>query len=552
MSGGEQTEFDLETHAVALQAALRELAATPDGDARALDAILRRHPRDGRGLFSRSQLLAALSRFGSALGLGERCGELAERLRRRPVRTLSGVAPVTVFTKPHPCPGRCIFCPTDVRMPKSYLSAEPGCQRAAQYRFDPFAQTAGRLRDYRAIGHAIDKVELIVLGGTWSAYPLAYRIWFVKRCLDALNRFDAPQEARAEADERASWSALEAAQCANESAALRCVGLSLETRPDHVTRGEVTTLRRLGATKIQLGVQSLSDEVLARNARGHGVAETRAAIALLRSVGFKLHAHWMPNLLGASPASDREDFQRLFADPDVRPDELKIYPCFLIDGTELVAEWRSGAWRPYGDEELVELLADCMAATPRWSRLTRIVRDISAQDILAGSKTSNLRELAEARLRETGRSSVDIRAREVRGRAPVSGEVRLRETCYEASGGTEVFIEADCGDDRLLGFARLHLPREAAWLDELKDAALLRELHVYGALAPLHVRAPNHAQHRGVGQRLLGRAAEIARISGARRLAVISAVGTRPYYARLGFLRTGLYQVLDLQAQRTS
>ena len=524
---------------------LRALASAPSWDAHALDALLRRHPRAGRGLFSRSELLAGLEAFSAQLALGERQAELAERLRRRRIRTLSGVAPVTVFTKPHPCPGRCIFCPTDVRMPKSYLSAEPGCQRAAQYAFDPFAQTVGRLRDFRAIGHPVDKVELIVLGGTWSAYPLPYRIWFVKRCIDALNSFGAAF-AGPDAPERAGWPELEAAQAANERAELRCVGLSLETRPDHISRREVLELRRFGATKIQLGLQSLSDDVLARNARGHGVAESREAMALLRSAGFKLHAHWMPNLLGSSPAADRADFDRLFDDPALRPDELKIYPCFLIDGTELVASWRSGEWRPYSDEELTALLADCMARTPRWCRLTRIVRDISAQDILAGSKVANLRERAVAQLRTTGRESRDIRAREIRAEAAAEGDFALRETEYEAAGGRERFIEAVTASDRLLGFARLWLPSAPAWQDELRDSALLRELHVYGALAPLGTRAARHAQHRGLGRRLLARAAEVSRKAGFARLAVISAVGTRPYYERHGFERGQLYQSLDL------
>jgi elongator complex protein 3 len=540
-----RSEFDPRRHEAGLIAILRALAATPQSDARALDTLLRLHPRDGRGLHSRAELLAGLQAFAPSLMSGERQAELALRLRRRPVRTLSGVAPVTVFTKPYPCPGRCIFCPTDVRMPKSYLSAEPGCQRAAQYRFDPYAQTAGRLRDFRAIGHAIDKVELIVLGGTWSAYPLAYRIWFVKRCFDALNRSASPEDAE-DASEQATWGELEAAQLANEEATLRCVGLSLETRPDHVTRREAIDLRRLGATKIQLGVQSLDDAVLERNARGHGVAETRASMSLLRSAGFKLHTHWMPNLLGSSPAADLEDFARLFADPELRPDELKIYPCFLIDGTDLVAEWKTGAWRAYEDDELVTLIADCIAHTPRWCRLTRVIRDISAQDIVAGSKIANLREVAESRLRESGREARDIRAREIRGLPVVPVDVVLRETTYDAAGGTEVFIEADTDADRLLGFARLWLPGGPAWLDELRDAALLRELHVYGSLAPLHARDARHAQHRGLGQRLLHRAAERARAAGFRHLAVISAVGTRVYYERLGFRRTALYQILDL------
>jgi elongator complex protein 3 len=349
--------------------------------------------------------------------------------------------------------------------------------------------------------------------------------------------------------ERGDWAALFAAQCANESAAARCVGLAFETRPDHVTAAEVLRLRRLGATKVQLGIQSLDDAVLGANQRGHDVAATRAAIGLLRGAGFKIHAHWMANLLGSSPDRDRADFARLFDDPAIRPDELKLYPCSLIETAELMQHHARGEWRAYERDELLPLVADCLAAIPRWCRATRVIRDIPSQEIVSGSRETNLREAAEALLRERGVALQEMRAREVRG-ARVAGDVTLRETNYATSLGDDVFIEALTSDDRLAGFARLSLPRpevgDVAPIDELRGAALLREVHVYGVVADFSERAANKSQHAGLGARLVAHAAEKARASGFSSLVVISAVGTRGWYRRLDFADGALYQHLAL------
>jgi elongator complex protein 3 len=534
----QRSAFDPAPHARELAAIIDAIEAEPALDARGLDRILKRHPRDGRGLFARSEILAG----HRALRPGDPDAErFAARLRLRPVRSLSGVTPVTVLTRPFPCPGRCVFCPDDARMPKSYLSAEPGCQRAAQNGFDPYRQTWSRLAAYRAIGHPLDKVELIVLGGTWSAYPASYRRGFVARCLEALGDFASGIDRRGQTgDVEADAEALERAQRSNETAGSRCVGLSVETRPDHVDEREVEHLRRLGVTKVQLGVQSLSDRVLERNRRGHDVSATRRAFRLLRGAGFKIHAHWMPNLLGATPRSDRTDFARLFDDPDFRPDELKIYPCLLVESAELTHHHRSGAWRPYPDEVLVELLADCLERTPPWCRVTRVVRDFSAGDIVAGTHRANLREVAERRLRETGRRLREVRSREVRGTPPAS--LRLSEIGYATSSGEERFLQWTTPDDRLAGFLRLALPRLEPSLPELAQSAVVREVHVYGASLALGRRDAGGAQHRGLGRALLARAAAIARTAGYPDLAVISAVGTRPYYRRLGFRDGALYQ----------
>ncbi|HXV37832.1 MAG TPA: tRNA uridine(34) 5-carboxymethylaminomethyl modification radical SAM/GNAT enzyme Elp3, partial [Myxococcota bacterium] len=461
-------------------------------------------------------------------------------------------------------------------------------QRAEDNRFDPYLQTWNRLHAYRSTGHPVEKVELIVLGGTWSFHPEAYQVWFAKRCFDALNDFGSGVDGRAaagaapalgrragralhdpersynrsvvaqlreahgsrllHASERAAWGALEDAQRANETAACRNVGLSFETRPDQVSAEEIRRLRRLGATKLQLGLQSLSDRVLALNRRGCSVEASRRALRLLRGAGFKLQAHWMPNLLGSSAADDADDFERLFADPDFRPDELKLYPCSLIESAELMRYYERGAWRPYAHEELVELLAHCLERTPRYCRLTRVIRDFSSHDIAAGNRVANLREVAERRLRDRGGACCDIRSREIRGARVSLDALNLREMAYRTSIGEEHFLEFATADDRLAAFLRLSLPSAPLPEPELRASALIREVHVYGDSLGLGRRESGRAQHAGLGRRLIERAAQLAREAGFHHLAVISAVGTRAYYRELGFADGSRYQHRTLRA----
>jgi elongator complex protein 3 len=581
--------FDPERHRGPLLAILRELAPLLAGDAHAalpnaaLHRVLRKHPKDGRGLYSRSELIAGFRAFGSEAGLASDEARFVERIQLRPVRTQSGVTPVTVLSKPFPCPGTCVFCPNDVRMPKSYLSREPGCQRAEQNGFDPYLQTYNRLLAFRAIGHAHDKAELIVLGGTWSFYPEPYQRWFVLRCLQAMNDFGAGRDRRGEADapldhsalrarvdgrepdlsynreltrflrvhrgesmlaahERAGWDALSAAQRDNEGSACRNVGLSLETRPDRIDEAEVVRLRRLGCTKVQIGYQSLSDAVLARNKRGHDVAATRRAMRLLRAAGFKIHAHWMPNLLGSTPDADVEDFRRIFADEDFRPDELKIYPCSLIESAELMRFYADGQWRPYDHAELLHVLTHAIAETPRYCRLSRIVRDISSEDIVTGNRLSNFREVAERELAARGVRAQDIRSREIKHGAFDPGALALRDTRYATSRGDEHFLELLTPDDRVVAFLRLSLPRAPSFIAEIAQSAMIRELHVYGGALALGTQHATRPQHRGLGARLIARARELARSAGFADLAVISAIGTRGYYRKHGFGDGALYQ----------
>lgn len=585
--------FDARRHEPALVAIIDAVRAHRGPlDDRSLSKILCAYPKEGRGAFSKSEIIRGFRALAPDKGWDDESA-IVDRLRMKPVRTSSGVAPVTVLTRPFPCPGRCVFCPSDVRMPKSYLAREPGAQRAEQHAFDPYAQTLGRLFALHHNGHAVDKVELIVLGGTWSSYPEDYQRWFVTRCFDALNDFgalrsasdrgeaiDLPTPAAAPAstgavvpgdptnsynqvvsrdgrgktrdEESRTWADVAAAHRCNERAAARCVGLVLETRPDCVDLDETRRLRRLGATKVQLGLQSLDDDVLAANRRGHDVETSRRAMTLLRAAGFKIHAHWMPNLLGSDPDRDRVDFARLFDDPAVRPDELKIYPCSLVETADLVTFHQRGEWRPYRDEELRELLADCLLQVPPYCRVTRVIRDIPGDEILVGNRTTNLRQVVAEDLAKRGEASRDIRAREI-GRTPfTSAAAELVSLSYGTGVGEERFLQWVVDGDRLAGFCRLSLPSAESPIEELGRAAVLREVHVYGGLVGFDAGedAGAQAQHRGLGRRLVETAATMARDANFTSLAVISAVGTRDYYRRLGFVDGDAYQHRDLISDR--
>ncbi|MBL7065187.1 MAG: tRNA uridine(34) 5-carboxymethylaminomethyl modification radical SAM/GNAT enzyme Elp3 [Anaerolineae bacterium] len=523
-----RTPFDLERHRDLLIAILDELQTTPDLPEKWLTRILRRHPLPDGDILSKGQILSGYTQLCIQEGQTPD-PELVHCLRVKPTRTISGVAPVTVLTEPFPCPGECIFCPAVERMPKSYLPDEPGAMRAAAHEFDPYAQTAGRVAAMAEIGHSVDKVELLILGGTWSCYPEPYQEWFIRRCLDALNEVET--------------ATLEEAQRLNEVSTHRNVGLVVETRPDCITIEEVRRLRWLGATKVQLGLQSLDDTILARNRRGHTVAETRSAMRLLRLAGFKIAVHWMPNLLGGTPEGDLEDFRRLWDDPALRPDELKIYPTALLPDTELYNRWQQGEYQPYDEETLVELLAHCKALIPPYCRVNRLMRDIPAPNIVAGVKKSNLRQIVQQYMGQKGLVCRCIRCREVRGQRVDADTLRLERLDYETDCTRECFLTYATPEGRLAGFLRLSLPRAEPAITELTGCAVIRELHVYGPALKLGARREGAAQHAGLGRRLLDEARRIVHQEGFNRLAVIAAVGTRPYYRERGFEQGELYVV---------
>lgn len=455
-------------------------------------------------------------------------------LQTKPTRTQAGVTVVTVLTKPYPCPGQCIFCPTDVRMPKSYLHDEPGAQRAERHAFDPYEQTIARIRALEKIGHPVEKIELLILGGTWSSYRRDYQEWFVQRCLDAMNRVDS--------------ASLVEAQQGNASAQRRNVGLVVETRQDHIDADELRWMRYLGVTKVQIGIQSLDDRVLTLNNRGHDGQSTRDAFRLLRLAGFKIHGHWMANLLGATPEGDIEDFGRLWSDPAIRPDELKLYPCMLLEQAELYEYWQRGEYRPYSEDELAEVLVACKVQVPRYVRLNRVIRDFPTTNVVAGNKKANLREVAQQKLKERGLRCQCIRCREIRREPVAAADLQLVTTSYETDATTEHFLSFETADERIAGFLRLSFPRQdiALPLPELAGHAMIREVHVYGPSLPLGDESEGEAQHIGLGSRLIAQAKRMAREAGYAHLAVISAIGTREYYARHGFTLEGLYMTLPL------
>lgn len=476
---------------------------------------------------------------------------LLERIRLKPVRTLSGVTTVTVLTKPYPCPGKCIFCPTDVRMPKSYLPDEPGAMRGLEHAFDPYAQVRARLEALQATGHPTDKIELLILGGTWSAYRRDYQAWFVRRCFEALNEEGAPQEADPTRDrppQPIDLQALAEVHCRNEQAPHRNVGLVIETRPDEVTPEEIRWLRTLGVTKVQLGAQSLDDRILELNQRGHNVETTHRAVRLLRAAGFKIVLHWMPNLLGATPESDREDFARLWQ--GLCPDEIKIYPTQLLENADLYAFWKRGEYRPYTTEQLIDLLADLKATIPPYCRVNRVIRDIPSTHVVAGNRRTSLRQDVLREMERRGTRCRCIRCREVREQSVHPEILDFQDLTYRADGAEEHFLSFITPQDRLAGFLRLSLPQVDApdvGIAELEGAALIREVHVYGQSLPVGAEREGAAQHVGLGTRLLQEAESLARARGYRRLAVIAAVGTRRYYLARGFRRGELYLIKDLE-----
>lgn len=481
---------------------------------------------------------------------------LLAAIRLKPVRTLSGVTTVTVLTRPYPCPGQCIFCPDDARMPKSYLPDEPGAMRALEHNFDPYTQVKSRLEALTAVGHPTDKVELLILGGTFSAYRRDYQEWFVKRCFQAMNGSQ-PGESHETRDEQKEASpdpvrvddhgSLAQIHFINESAPHRNVGLSIETRPDEVTPDELAWLRSLGVTKVQMGVQNLDDRVLALNQRGHTVAEAHRAVALLRAAGFKIVLHWMPNLLGATHDSDRADFPRLWE--GLCPDEIKIYPTQLLENAPLYEYWQRGEYLPYDTDELVALIADVKPSIPRYCRVNRIIRDIPSTHVIAGNKRTSLRQDVTLELARRGTHCNCIRCREVRGEKVDPTALQFDDLVYAADGAEEHFLSFVTAGDQIAGFLRLSLPvvdSPATDLVDLEEAAIIREVHVYGQSLALGTAQAGASQHSGLGTRLMLAADKIAREKGYRRMAVIAAVGTRQYYLERGFERGNLYLVKTL------
>ncbi len=467
--------------------------------------------------------------------------ELLRRiLRVKPTRTLSGVAPVAVMTSPHPCPhGICLPCPGGpdhlFASPQSYTGLEPAALRGREHGYDPYEQVHTRLSQFRSLGHHIDKVELIVMGGTITARDPSYQEFVVSMSLCAMNDF--PYRSSGECT-------YEEAAFANETSDVRCVAITFETRPDWCRREHIEQMLSLGVTRVEIGVQHLLDPILAYNQRGHTVADTIQANRLLRDAGLKVGFHIMPNLPGSDMEADRLMFQKLYTDPSFCPDYLKIYPTLVTPGSKIETLYNSGEYRPYDEEKLVGLVSYAKEQLPEYTRLQRVQREFPARMIVAGSRHSNFRQLAQAHLAQKGKKCRCIRCREI-GRSPSPDEGEIRSFVYDCAGGREYFIQAEA-EDSLIGFVRLRFPG-TLFFPILEDAALIRELHVYGSIVPLHKAPPgDERQHRSYGKQLLLEAEKTAREAGYGRIAVMSGIGVRPYYRKQGYHREGPYMIKQL------
>jgi elongator complex protein 3 len=466
---------------------------------------------------------------------------LLQVLRRKTTRTISGVTVIAVMTKPQPCPQPepCAYCPGGPAqgVPQSYTGYEPAAMRGSQNSYDPYLQVESRIEQLTAIGHRVDKVELIVMGGTFPATPPEYQAWFIQRSLDAIT-------GEKSAD-------LEEAKAHAETSRIRNVGITVETRPDWCKEPHVDAMLDMGVTRVEIGVQNPSNAIYRLAGRKHTVADVTEATRIAKDAGLKIVYHLMPGMPGSNPARDLAAFKQVFTDPAFKPDMIKIYPCLVMANTKAHDWYREGVYRPYSTEEATNLIAEVKKRLPSWVRVMRVQRDIPAGLIAAGVKKSNLRQLVQQKLAEHGDRCTCIRCREVGHRMAVDSvtpdldKVQILTTCYEASEGEEIFISAEDPENNvLIGYLRLRVPSAKAHRPEIKAApsAIVRELHVYGPLVPVGKHSTKAWQHKGYGAILLSEAERIARDDyDLRKLLVISALGTKQYYMRFGYEHDGVY-----------
>jgi len=504
--------------------------------------------------------------------------ELQAWLKKRAVRTMSGIAPVAVLTKDYPCPGRCAYCPKEKEMPRSYLSNEPAVMRAVHCHFDPHEQVTYRLHALQANGHQPDKIELIVIGGTWSYLPTKYKYWFLLECFRAANNYNLTTHNSQLVTQTNSLESLKKElkkeQKRNEGAKHKIIGVTLETRPDFINTKELAQMRELGCTRVEIGVQAPDDKILKINHRDSTVADIIKATALLKNWGFKVTYHIMPALPGSTPSRDLEMYQEMLTklesykvikfpsfakatadknnstnvslnkllnikieNNDFDPDQIKFYPTVVTKGSLLYKWWRAGKYQPYSNQELEKLITECKAITPPFVRIIRLIRDIPSESIMAGNRITNLRQIMQAR----GIICRCIRCREAKT-APII-KPNLFITKYRASQGDEYFISFENADQsQLYGFLRLRLNENLGPFT--KATALVRELHVYGELVPIDGLAK--IQHMGLGKKLMTIAEQIAKAGNYQQVAVISGIGVRPYYRKLGFRLNNSYLVKKL------
>jgi len=498
-------------------------------------------------------------------------------LQTKPVRTISGVAPVAVMTKPFPCPhGKCTICPGGPESvfgntPQSYTGYEPATRRGIRNFFDPYLQVFNRLEHYVLLNHSIDKAELIIMGGTFPSTHAKYQNRFVEQCLKAMNDFGAlffrnnqlnikkfkeffmlPHDLGDENTIRQiqrkilklklkNRMSLKNEQKRNENAKVKCVALCIETRPDYGKLKEGNQMLKLGCTRVELGIQSVYDDVLKNIERGHSVKESIESIRILKNLGFKISAHYMIGLPGSSKKKDIEGFKQLFENPDFRPDMLKIYPCVVVKGTKLYKMWKNGRYKPLSAKEAAETIAEMKKYVPEYCRIQRIQRDIAENFIEAGPKMSNLRQYIHENFDVKCRC---IRCREPKGLAISIKGIKINIHEYEASEGKEFFVSAESPNDKLVGFCRMRFPSQFLRKEITSGTAIIRELHVYGKSTALG--ETGKVQHRGLGKKLLKKCEEIAKKHNKDKIAIISGIGVRSYYRKLGYKKQGPYMVKAL------
>jgi elongator complex protein 3 len=455
---------------------------------------------------------------------------------RKIARTISGVTPVAVMTQPMKCPGQCVYCPTFPTTPRSYTPESPAVLRAKHCDYDAGGQIRLRLKALPEMGHPTDKIELIVMGGTFLAYPQDYQYQFIKDCYDALN------------DEKSAT--LEEAKRLNETASHRCTGLCIETRPDWCGQEQIDSMLEFGTTRVELGVQTLDEEIYRTVKRGHTVADVVKATALLKEHGLKVHYHWMPGLPGSNPKKDFELSARLFSEDGFQPDGLKLYPTMVVEGTELEKWYQEGRYQPYPIDTMIDLMADIKAIVPKYVRISRVLRDIPAKFITAGCKDS-LRDQVRRRMKQRSLECKCIRCREYGHRLQEGweiGEPGMVRIDYEASGGKETFLSFEDKNETLFGLLRMRIqskPIAKLGQQTQGNLALIRELHVYGPEVSLNQRDPTAAQHKGLGKILLREAERIAAHDfHAQQIVILSGTGAKEYYrTEFGYSSSGDYMV---------
>lgn len=451
--------------------------------------------------------------------------KIASLLKTRPVRSLSGVVNISVLTKPFPCPGECIYCPQEENAPKSYLTNEPAVMRAVISDYDPLRQVKMRIASLEQTGHPTEKIELRVVGGTWSFYDEKYKEWFIKRCFDACNGKNSTSLKRAHEE--------------NELAKHRIVCLSIETRPDFITKEEIRRLRRYGVTMVELGVQSLFDDVLKFTKRGHTTKETITATKLLKDAGFKICYQLMLNLPTSSTKKDIETFKRVFADSSFRPDFLKIYPCLVLKNTQLYKLYQEKKHHVFTDKELKETIIEIKKnIIPYYVRIQRLFRDIPVQSISGGCKISNLREYIKEDEKQNNWNCKCIRCREVKENYNAKEKVFLFKEVYGASEGKEIFLSFENKKrNKLYALLRLRI---------VEKHAIVREIRTYGQQVKTSEKKSHSPQHRGLGKKLIKEAEKITKKEFKKNhLLVISGVGVRSYWRNLGYRLEKTYMVKD-------